>query len=228
LGQRERVLAVGLVEDHADVARNALQEGLDLLQRQRGGRGVVGIADQDEPRGDGHLGGQGVEVVAVLGVERDLDPPGTRGGGQMRIDTERRPGVDDLGSGLEQGLPGRQQQVAGAVAQGDAVRGNAVALRQSPAERRVGRVGIAVHSGQHGLGGVDDRGAGRHPALVGGEHGHVVAHVVAGGQRVGGNPPDALTKLDCHLASRSLPRRAVHALYCADSRSRLSALASPR
>jgi hypothetical protein len=65
-------------------------------------------------------------VAAVLGVERHLDRGRPRRGGEVRIDRERRPGVDHLGAGLEQRVAGRQQHVARAVADRDPVRRHAV------------------------------------------------------------------------------------------------------
>ena len=98
-------------------------EVLDRVQTE-GGRGrVVRVADEDEARGDGHLAGHRVEVVAVLGVEWHLDGASAGGGGQVRIDAEGRPRVDDLGARLEQRLAGGEQDVARAVAQGDAFGG---------------------------------------------------------------------------------------------------------
>ena len=67
----------------------------------------------------------------MLGVERDLDRAGARGGREVRVDAERRPGVDELGAGLEQRLAGGEQDVAGAVADRDPAGGHAVAVRRA-------------------------------------------------------------------------------------------------
>ncbi len=80
----ERVLAVGLVEDDADVARDALRKAWMSREIERGRRRVVGIADEDQTGGHGDLGGHGVEVMARLGVERALRRPAP---------PRRRPGV---------------------------------------------------------------------------------------------------------------------------------------
>ncbi len=79
-----------------------------------------------------------------VAVERDLDRARAGRRRQLRVDAERRPRVDDLGAGLEQRLAGREQQVAGAVAERDPLGGDAVPLRQRAAQRRVRRVGIPV------------------------------------------------------------------------------------
>ena len=60
-----------------------------------------------------------VEVVALVGVERDGDRARAGGGGEVRVDRERRPRVDELGAGLEQRLAGGEQDVARAVADRD-------------------------------------------------------------------------------------------------------------
>ncbi len=67
-----------------------------------------------------------------------------RGRGEVRVDRERRPRVDELGAGLQQRLAGGEQDVAGAVADRDPRRRHAVAVGQALAQRRVGRVGVAV------------------------------------------------------------------------------------
>ncbi len=60
------------------------------------------------------------------------------------IDGEGRPGVDELGAGLQQRLAGSEQDVARAVADRDPRRGHFVAVAEAPAQQRVGRVGVAV------------------------------------------------------------------------------------
>ena len=130
LEQRDRLvgvledveLAVGLVEDHGDVARDVGDERRDLLERQRGRGRVVRVADDDQPRGDGDLLAHLREVVAVLGVDGHLDRARAGGGREVRVDGERRPRVDDLRPGLEQRVAGGEQDVAGAVADRDPVR----------------------------------------------------------------------------------------------------------
>ena len=63
-------LAVGLVEDHATSGGTRSTNAAIVVERQRGARRVVGVADDDQPRGDRDLGGHRVEVVAVAVVER--------------------------------------------------------------------------------------------------------------------------------------------------------------
>ena len=110
------------------------------VEPERGRRRVVRVADQHQPRRHRDLGGDRVEVVAVLGVERHLDRARARGGREVRIDAERGPRVDDLGARLEQRLAGREQDVARAVAEGDPRRRDPVAVRQRPAQRLIRRV----------------------------------------------------------------------------------------
>ena len=49
---------------------------------------------------------------------------------ELGIDRERRPGVDQLGARLEQRLTGGQEDVARAVADGDPLGGDVVAVRE--------------------------------------------------------------------------------------------------
>ena len=118
-------LAVGLVHDHAHVGRDALHQFRQRGRRHGGAGRVVGVADDQQAGGHRHRLGQRVEVVAVVGVEVDGEGGGAGGRRQVGVHRERRPGVDQLGAGLEQRLPGRQQHVAGAVADRDPVRRHA-------------------------------------------------------------------------------------------------------
>ena len=131
-------------------------------------------------------------------VERHLDRARAGGGGEVRVDRERRPGVDELRAGLEQRLAGGEQDVAGAVADRDPVRGHAVAVRERLAQRRVGRIRVAVGAGQRGGGRLDDRRDRRVGRLVGGQHRHGPLERVAVGGRVDRDAPDAVGELDGH------------------------------
>jgi hypothetical protein len=160
VAEGERELAVGLVEDHRAVAGDALQERLDLIQGQGGRGGVVGVADDHQSRGDGELGGHRLQVVAVLGIQRDLHRPGAAVGRQLRVDRERRPGVEHLGAGLQQHLTGAEQDLTRPVAEDDPLGLDPVAIGQRPTQRLIGGVGIAVDARQCGLGGGDRLGVG--------------------------------------------------------------------
>ena len=117
-------LAVGLVEDHArrgagrsrrtsaiSSSGSAVEVGLFGLHTIT--RRVAAVISS------AHL----VELVAMLVVERHLDRARARGGGEVRVDPERRPGVDQLGARLEQRVAGGEQDVARAVADRDPLRG---------------------------------------------------------------------------------------------------------
>src|SRR3984957_5124759 len=134
-------------------------------------------------------------------------PGGAGGGGEGRVDGERRPRVDELGSGLEQRLAGGEQDVAGAVADGYARGGDAVAVRQALAQQRVGRVGVAVERSEltrdrlaHGVQRWERR-------LVAGEQHERVLLRVAACDGVGGDAPYSLRELDRHrlIVPRSGP-----------------------
>ena len=138
-------LDVGLVEDDRDVARDALAEGGDLRRRQVGAGRVVRVADDRQLGRGGHLGRHRVEVVDLALGERhaDLARPGQRR--QVRVHREGRPGVEDLGAGLAERLGSGEQDLAGAVADGDPPGLGLVALGDAAAQQgRVG-VGVAVH-----------------------------------------------------------------------------------
>ena len=203
-------LGVGLVEDHGDVRRDVGDERLDVLERQRGRGRVVRVADDDEPRGDGDLLAHLVQVVLVVGVQRDLDGGGAGGGREVRVDREARPRVDDLGAGLEQRVAGGEQDVAGAVADRDPVGRHAVAVGEPGAQRGVRRVGVAVDPAQHLRDRLDDLGDRRVRALVGGELRDRALRGVAVGGGIDGDAPDLGAELERHesaeVTSRAWPR----------------------
>jgi hypothetical protein len=193
VGIVERVeLAVGLVDDHADVARHTLDERGHGLGGQRGRRGVVGVADDDQARGRGDLLRHGIEVVLVAVVERHGDGGGAGGGRQVRVDAERRPRVDQLGARLEQRLAGGEQDVARSVADRDALDRDLVSVTQGPAQARVGGVRVAVEAPEYARDGFDHRGHRRVGRLVGGQQRDVLRQGVRAGGRVDGDAAHAL------------------------------------
>ena len=132
------------------------------------------------------------QVVARVPVERDRHRAGTGGGAEMRIDRERRPRVHELGARLEQRLAGGEQDVARAVADRDPRHGDAVAVAQTLAQQRVGRVGVAVERAERAIDRVAHGRQRRVGRLVAGEaHERLLLGVAAGGG-VDRNPPDAL------------------------------------
>ena len=212
-------LAVGLVEQDGDVTRHLRDEVGDRVVRQRRARRVVRVADDDQPRCDGDLAEHRVEVVLLALVERDADRPRARGGLEVRVDAERGPGVDELGAGLEQGVAGGQEHVAGPVADGDARGGHAVAVAQRAPQRVVRRVRVAVERPQRPRDGLDHRRERRVGRLVRRELGDVLGERVGRRRRVGRDAPDALAELEGH---------APIVAYCAASRSSRSPRASRR
>ena len=196
-------LDVGLVEDHADVPRDAGHELRDLVQRQRGRGRVVRVADDQQPGGGGDLLAHRFEVVAMLGVERDLDRPGAGRGGQVRVDRERRPRVDDLGARLEQRVAGGEQDVAGAVADRDPRGRHLVDVGQPAPQRGVRRVRVAVRALQRGGGRLDHGGDRRVRRLVGGQLRDRPLGRVAVGGRVDRDAADPLGELQGHRARKA-------------------------
>ena len=214
-----RELAVGLVEQDGDVARDLRDEVGDRVVRQRRARRVVRVADDDHPRGDGDLPQHRLQVVLLALVERDADRPGARGRLEVRVDAEGGPGVDELGAGLEQRVAGGQEHVAGPVADRDARGGHAVAVAQRAPQRVVRRVRVAVEGPQRPGDRLDDRRQRRVRRLVRRELGDVLGDRVGRRGRVGRDAPDALAELEGHAPI--VP-------YCAASRSSRSARASRR
>jgi len=128
---------------------------------------------------------------AALAV-RDLDRAGARGGGEVRVDRERRPRIDELGPRLEQRLAGREQDVARAVADRDARLRHVVALAQTFAQQRVGRVRVAVEVAERVLDRLSHRGQRRIGRLVARKADERRLFAVAARDRVGRQPRDAL------------------------------------
>ena len=233
-------LDVGLVEDHRHVRRDPLAEGGDLGRRDVGRGRVVGVADEQQLGRGGDLGRHRVEVVDVARGQRHADLAGAGQRRQVRVHREGRPGVEDLGAGLAERLGGGEQDLAGAVADGDAAGVGLVALGEAPAQQgRVG-VGVAVHRRRGPGDRLDHLRVRRERRLVGGELGDA-----AGGDRLGRlpgrhaglvarHPGQLLREGDGH-ASILTDRRAVasrpggscDARYWAASRSARSFCASP-
>jgi hypothetical protein len=116
----------------------------------------------------------------------------------VRIHAEGRPRVDDFGAWLEQRLAGREQDVAGPVADRDPARRHLVALAQGALERDVGGIRIAVGARERAARGLHDRGQRRVGRLVGGEHRDAVAERIAVRHGIDGDAPDALGELNRH------------------------------
>ena len=129
------------------------------------------------------LGRHRVEVVDVARGQRHADLAGAGQRRQVRVHREGRPGVDDLGAGLAERLGGGEQDLAGAVADGDPAGLGLVALGEAAAQQgRVG-VGVAVHRRRGRGDRLDHLRVRRERRLVGGELGDA-----AGGDRLGRLP----------------------------------------
>ena len=152
-------------------AGRPLAEGRDLGRGAVGAGRVVGVADEDELGRRGHLGRHRVEVVGLARVERhaDLAGPGQRR--QVRVHRERGPGVEDLGARLAERLGGGEQDLAGAVADGDPGGLGVVALGDAAAQQRRVWVRVAVHRPRRRGDRLDHLRVRRERRLVGGELG---------------------------------------------------------
>ena len=207
---------------------NAVEEGADALRRQVGARRVVGVADQDELGRHRDLGQDRVEIVDIALGERDADLARTRQRGQVRIDREGRPRVDELGARLAQRLRGGEQDLARAVADGDPGRVGVVALGDPATQQPRVLVRIAVGLGGRAGHGLDDGRVRRPRRLVGRELDRVVGAVRLLG--VGGVHAGVVVRHagelvgECHAHGRLI----VANRYWADCRSERSSPAAPR
>ncbi len=217
VGVLEQVeLAVGLVEDHADLRRYLLDERADLREPDRGARRVVRVADDRQSRGDGDLAEHRGQVVTLLGVERDGDRASARGRGEVRVDREGGPGIENLGAGLQQRLARGEQHVARAVADRDPRGGDLVALGELLPQRRVRGVGVAVQPPKRALDRLAHGGQRRERRLVAREQ-----------RELGGLGVAPRGGVDRDPAGSALRTRATRA-YCAACRSARSARVSRR
>ena len=110
-------------------------EGADPVRRDmRPGR-VIGVAD-DQQLGRGRdLLEHRVEVVDVALAKRDPDLPRSAERRQVGVDRERGPGEEDLVALLAERERGGEQDLAGAVGDGDPGRIGLVVVRDRAAER---------------------------------------------------------------------------------------------
>ena len=179
VGVVERVeLAVGLVDERATYRGTC---GDEAAIRSSGSAVVVGLFGLQTitARRDGDLCGHRVEVVAVV-ASSGTGSPGARGGREVRVDAERRPGVDELGARLEQRLAGCQQDVAEPLPIAIRAAGHAVAVARGRARSSgVGRVGVAVERHRAPRDRLDDLRQRRDGRLVGGQHRDVLGQRVA-------------------------------------------------
>ena len=212
---QRRELDVGLVEEDRDVARQLAHEGVDHVGRQRSGGRVVGIVDDHDARSDSHLACHRLQVVLAGLAQRDRDRAGARHRRHVRVDRERGPRIDDLGAGLEHRVGGREQQLAGAVADRDPARRHAGALREALAQRRLRRVGIAVEAAQAALDRLEHLRVRGKRRLVRGELHELALELIGRGRRVDRDVGDVGVELDAGA-------------HCACSKSRRSASASRR
>ena len=156
VGVVERVeLAVGLVDDHADVSGT------------RSTNAAMSASGSAVPVGLFGLQTITIRVATVTSSAMpsrswrsssssgDDDRARAGRGRHVRVHRERRPRVDHLGAGLEQRRAGGQQHVARAVAERDARAGDAVAVGERAPQAGAGRIGIAVRA----LGGLRGRRA---------------------------------------------------------------------
>ncbi len=136
----------------------------------------------------------------------DLARPGQRR--QVGVHREGRPGVEDLGAGLAERLGGGEQDLAGAVADGDPGRLGVVALGDAAAQQRRVGVRVAVHRRRGGGDRLDHLRVRRRRRLVGGKLGDT-----ASGDRLG-RLPGRHTGLVARHAGKLLGKGDGHGRVC--------------
>ena len=162
------VLAVGLVEDDEDVARNFLEEGREFCGTESGAGGIVGIGDVDDTglRSDG--GGDGVEIEGVI-LHGSLDEIGAAG---ANGDGEEREGTfagDAVKAGAEENAGGEVDDLTGAEADKNFFKTDVVAGGEDFAEMLAAAIGIPVGFAESAAGSFHGFGRGAERIFVGSE-----------------------------------------------------------
>ena len=172
--------------------------------------GLFGLQTIDQLGRGGHLGRHRVEVVDVALGERHADLARAGQRRQVRVHREGGPGVEDLGAGLAERLGGGEQDLAGAVADGDPAGLGLVAIGDAAAQQgRVG-IGVAVHRARRLADRLDHLRVRREGRLVRGELGDP-----AGGDRLG-RLPGRHAGLVARHAGELLGEGDGHRAHCAD------------
>ncbi len=137
------VLAVGLVEDNQAVTGNLIEEVGELLLADDRARGVVGVADQDEPRLRRDRLGHRRQVVGLL-PEGNPDRRGACQVRERRVRLERAPGVENFAAWIADGLYQLLEDPHRAAADGDMAGRHGEPLRDRTDQRLRAVVRVAV------------------------------------------------------------------------------------
>ena len=146
-------VAQRLVEEHDDALGQRLEQRAQLVDGDELARGVVGIAQGDEPRALVDRAQHGLRPEA--GDRHGAAAGAVRDG---RVQAVGRPRRDELVERVEQRLRRRAQQLRRAVAHHQALLGHPEVVRQLGAQRRGVAVEVAVQAAARRVGdGVDHR-----------------------------------------------------------------------
>jgi hypothetical protein len=164
-GAIRAILNVGLVEHNEHMFGHGAEEGFELLVREVGAGGVVGVGDEEEAGLVGAGRGHGLQVVTEVearnnggrhakGVERDL------------VGDEGELGDDGVVVGRAEGNDELLDDFGRAVAEDDLFGGHREGCRDGLAKRVTGGIGIEVNASGCGLHGRDGGGRGAVGVLV--------------------------------------------------------------
>ena len=181
------------------MARDALEERLDLLERRARSRlGCSGCrsapaASRRSPRRPSRRGRGGPRSRAAPGSR--ARPRRRPGAGRRRTTATRRRPRRRARAAPRQPPAGCRTTRCRARSALPAARTDA---HSAPRSARVRRVRVAVGAREHRVSGLDDFGQRFERRLVRRQHRHVGAEVVARSDWIDGDPPDALRELDRH------------------------------
>ena len=123
------VLLVGLVEHHPNPFRQAVKKRLQVRRADEAAGRVVGVGDEQDAGSVCDQIQHGLQIAAEVQRRCGHQLGPAADGGQVK-DDEAVGGHDGLAAWLQHRLGGQIKHVVGAVAQGDALRRDAVLGRQ--------------------------------------------------------------------------------------------------
>ena len=147
-----QVFVVSLIQHDEDVARNCLQERLDVSRLKPGTGGVVGIGDKDHARARCERRAHGQEIVTEVACRnRDADRTARLCG--KRIDREGVLRIHCVIARTQKRLRDQLEDIVGTVAEHDLLAFHPEAGRK----RSLERVTIAIRIARDPRRGIEDR-----------------------------------------------------------------------
>ena len=165
---RPEVFGVSLVEHHQNLGRHLAQEGLDPVAGKEGACRVVGIGNEDHPRGGSDRRQHGIQVMAEV-LRWHLDTTGARRLGGQGVDRKGVAGIDGFAIRTEKSPGGQLKDIVGTVAENDLIQGHTVTPVQGILQLEAVAVGVAGNVCQRRLNGRPGLLADAQRVLVGGQ-----------------------------------------------------------